>query len=151
LPFCHHRLTITIPPLSKAELIQKGYPDNPTTIGQHIKKRRLDLGLRQEDLAGSMGVRPPVCERWEQKNRLPSKKVWPKIIEFLGYDPRPVPVKFSDRLVWFRESKGLRQSDLSKLIKINPVRIGRWERGIETPPIALIARLEKLGFSVPQS
>jgi transcriptional regulator with XRE-family HTH domain len=32
------------------------YPDALVTLGDHIRKRRLDLGLRQRDVAAQFGV-----------------------------------------------------------------------------------------------
>lgn len=38
-----------------AKTIQKphaqGYPENPKTIGEHLKKKRMDLGLYQAEAA----------------------------------------------------------------------------------------------------
>ena len=35
------------------------------TIGEKIKKRRLDLGLTLEDVASYVGVSKPTVQRWE--------------------------------------------------------------------------------------
>jgi len=46
-PFCHVTLRGREP--------RTGYPEHPATIGQHLKKLRLDRGLRQKDAAPSLG------------------------------------------------------------------------------------------------
>ena len=43
-----------------------GYPEEPTTIGGHLKKRRLDLGLRQKGVAGELRVNFKTYGNWEQ-------------------------------------------------------------------------------------
>jgi hypothetical protein len=47
-PFCHVTLRRWKP--------RHGYPDTSATLGEHLKKRRLDRGLRQRDVAEFLGV-----------------------------------------------------------------------------------------------
>ena len=56
LPFCHARLKGP-PPLPPA------YPQVLLTIGDHLRKRRLDLGLLQRKLAA--GVNESTVTNWE--------------------------------------------------------------------------------------
>jgi len=36
--------------------LPKGYPINPKTIGEHIRKKRMDLRLMQKEVAKIIGV-----------------------------------------------------------------------------------------------
>lgn len=59
----------------------------PKTIGEHIKRRRLELHLLQRDVAGLIGVHPESVKNWERGVLKPMIRHLPKIIEFLGYTP----------------------------------------------------------------
>lgn len=60
----------------------------PQTIGEHLKKRRLDLGLDQQQVAEQIGVTWMSVSNWERGIYRPSKRAMQSIIAFLGYDPR---------------------------------------------------------------
>jgi transcriptional regulator with XRE-family HTH domain len=51
----------------------KGYPVPPVTIGEHLRKRRLDLGLLQSQVAERIGVTPSTVWNWEH-GRLPKPR-----------------------------------------------------------------------------
>ncbi|OGQ13087.1 MAG: hypothetical protein A2026_07180 [Deltaproteobacteria bacterium RBG_19FT_COMBO_46_12] len=57
------------------------------TIGDHIRKRRMDLKLTQKEVAEKLGVDKTAIQFWENNRVKPSLGNIPKIIEFLGYDP----------------------------------------------------------------
>jgi transcriptional regulator with XRE-family HTH domain len=80
LPFCYVTLRGHKPPPS-------GYPRSLETIGDHIRKRRLDLKLTQKALAERLDVNKDTIRFWENSQAKPSLAKILKIIEFLGYDP----------------------------------------------------------------
>jgi len=45
--------------------VPQGYPEHPRTIGEHIKKRRMDRGLLQHEVAEEMGVCAWTVINWE--------------------------------------------------------------------------------------
>ncbi len=59
----------------------------PQTIGEHIKKRRLKLGLEQEQVAAKAGHTWLSVSNWERGIHRPTKRAMTPIIAFLGYDP----------------------------------------------------------------
>ena len=61
---------------------------NPKTIGEHLKKRRLELGLEQFQVAETVGVTWLSISNWERGICRPSKRTIPSLVTFLGYDPR---------------------------------------------------------------
>jgi len=63
------------------------YPTEFKTLGDHIRKRRLDLGLLQKDVAKMLGANGASIMYWETKRTAPSIELMPKIIDFLGYMP----------------------------------------------------------------
>ena len=85
MPFCHIQLTgrKPLPPFYPKELI---------TLGDHLRKRRLDLGLLQKDVANKIGVNKATITNWELNHTFPEIRYIPAIIEFLGYWPYDTPV-----------------------------------------------------------
>ncbi len=51
-----------------------GYPVNPKTIGEHIRKKRMDCRLMQSDVANIIGVSEESIWNWERGRTKPSKK-----------------------------------------------------------------------------
>ena len=61
----------------------KGYPANPETIGEHIRKKRIDLGLMQKEVAGIIGVTESSIWNWEHGMN-PGKRYMKRIEGFLS-------------------------------------------------------------------
>src|SRR3990172_4051066 len=109
--------------------LPSAYPKELNTIGDHIRKRRLDLKLFQEDVAKIIGVREFTITGWEKNRVSPRLHYIPKIIEFLGYNPCDTGVKtFDEKIVAYRRVLGLNQKELARALGIDPTTLGRWER-----------------------
>ncbi|MBI2369480.1 MAG: helix-turn-helix transcriptional regulator, partial [Deltaproteobacteria bacterium] len=59
-------------------------------MGDHLRKRRLDLRLLQRQVAPRLGAAEATITSWETNQATPSVRFLPAIIRFLGYDPRPL-------------------------------------------------------------
>src|SRR3989338_7434116 len=70
-----------------------------TTIGDHIKKRRLDLGLFQKQVAAQIGADEMTICNWELKLTEPEVCFIPKIIEFLDYNPLPEARTLAEQII----------------------------------------------------
>lgn len=103
------------------------------TPGDHIRKRRLDLGLLQKDVAKQVGA--DVCSvlNWEKGRAEPELRFMPAILAFLGYDPRPMPESLPERLVCYRQSKGWSQKKFAEVLGVDQSTLARWERGERKP------------------
>ncbi len=140
LPFCH----ITL----KAKIPIKGYPETPTTIGEHIKKRRLDLGLLQTQAALQLGITSVTLCNWEKNKRAPDISSIPHIITFLGYYPFKRPKTLAERLVAARRHLGLTQRQTAKLLTVDPATYCHWELG-RTPTRQYKERLDRFIRDMP--
>ena len=80
MPFCHIRLTGRKP-------LPPAYPRQLNTLGDHLRKQRLDLALLQREAADKLGVDAMTICNWEIKRTCPQLRFIPKIIAFLGYVP----------------------------------------------------------------
>ena len=52
-----------------------------------MRKRRLDLGLLQREIAARLGVTESTVTNWELNRTSPKIRFLPSIIALLGYDP----------------------------------------------------------------
>jgi DNA-binding XRE family transcriptional regulator len=77
--------------LSRSKVIKKPnvpqYNPNPHTIGEHIRKKRIESRLPQKDLAAILKVTEDCITGWEKGRNEPRIRYYPRIIEFLGYYP----------------------------------------------------------------
>lgn len=118
-----------------------------TTLGDHIRKRRLDLRLRQQDVAATLGVTESAVTNWEKNRVAPYFTYLPRIIAFLGYTPPPYDKEASDlieKIKFYRQTKGLSQERFAKLLGIDETTIAKWERKEHRPTKKLLIRLSKL-------
>ena len=78
LPFCQITLTAQKP---------LKIPKNLKTLGDHIRKHRIEIGLFQKDVACILGVDECSIYHWENNRCEPQLRYLPRIIKFLGYEP----------------------------------------------------------------
>jgi transcriptional regulator with XRE-family HTH domain len=124
LPFCRVSLKAARP--SKIS-------QDPQTWGDHIRKRRLELELRQKDVAQILAVDTSTITNWEKSYAKPHLYLVPKVIEFLGYDPMPIETKtLGQMLLRYRKSRGVTQKELAMQMGIDPTTLSRLERGQST-------------------
>jgi transcriptional regulator with XRE-family HTH domain len=126
LPFCHAHLTGPRP-------LPRSYPQVLATIGDHLRKRRLDLGLRQRDVADQLGVDETTVANWELNRTEPALRFLPGIVGFLGYAPWAAGGSIGKRLLASRRERGLSQPAFARLLGIDPGTLSRWERNLRVP------------------
>jgi transcriptional regulator with XRE-family HTH domain len=109
------------------------YTREPKTLGQHLKKRRLESSLLQRDLRERFKLENETYANWEKDRCYPAMKHWPGIIEFLGFDPNPEPSTFGERLIAYRRRKGLSRKILAATLAVDEGTLWRWEIGRRKP------------------
>ncbi len=100
MPFCQG-----VPLTVKAQK-PKDYSYNPQTLGEHIKKRRHELGLLQREAGARMGVSAETVANWENAKTKPAPSQFRPVIAFLGYDPTPSPTSLAEHVEAKRRSLG---------------------------------------------
>ena len=118
------------------------YPRELRTIGDHLRKHRLDLSLHQVATGQRIGVCCSTVSLWEKGRSRPHLRHMPAIIEFLGYDPTPEAVNLSERLVRYRRGRGWTQDRFARKLCVDPTTLARWERGERVPRGDYRAKLE---------
>ena len=120
LPFCHAELRA-----SKPRPVH--YPKQINTLGDHIRKRRLDLKLLQKQVADRIGVHELTITNWERNATVPAIRYIPAIIRFLGYDPVPPAVSLPERLAAVRRVLGLSQRKMAEQLGVGTRDLDRIE------------------------
>ena len=91
LPFCKATLRGVRCPKGPYFAQVKGYPSEPKTIGA-IRKRRLDLGLRQIDLAKIVGCDEMTVVNWEKGCTKPRSNKMSAVETFLNAPGTPFQI-----------------------------------------------------------
>src|SRR2546426_8683450 len=86
---CHRRIATRRPASSRHFRGLRNYPANPKTLGEHLRKKRIDLSLSMTQLAKLLGfgITDTAIEKWEKNQNRPTESHRCRIIEFLGFDP----------------------------------------------------------------
>jgi hypothetical protein len=87
LPFCDR--TVRIPRDRYLPSRNRGIPvpKDPTTVGGHLRKRRLQLRIFQSQAARRLRVSLVSLSKWECDKIFPTAPHHPRIVEYLGYNP----------------------------------------------------------------
>ena len=120
-----------------------GYPKELKTIGDHIRAKRLDLGVTQKLQAHKWGYVTDTIKNWEQNHTQPGSRQFPKIVKFLGYDPLPEPTNLIEKMTRFRWLQGWSQKELAYNMGVDPCTISSWERGEHCPTPESKAKIER--------
>jgi DNA-binding XRE family transcriptional regulator len=126
LPFCHAELRATKPKPSH-------YPKQLNTLGDHIRSRRLDLGLFQAKVAEQIGVDTTTIHNWEGNISTPAIRHIPAILRFLGYNPFSPAQALPERLATVRKMLGMSQRKMAKSLGVDPGTLQAWEAGKHEP------------------
>ena len=104
-----------------------GYLAFSETLGQHIRKRRMDLGLLQRNVDEIVDTSIDCITFWENGKIQPQIHFFPKIIFFLGHYPFEEVNTFSGKLIKYRHHHGLTYKELGKWIGVDGTTITSWE------------------------
>lgn len=112
----------------------KGYPQMPQSLGDHLRRRRLDLGVTQEQAGARFGISFAAYNGWEGGRVSPGIGKWPKIINFLGYDPSPPACDtFAETVSALRRRLGLDKHQFAKRVGVDVKSVRNWEYGKTIP------------------
>jgi len=127
LPFCHIQLTGRKP-------LPSAYPRHLKTLGNHLRKRRLDLGLLQREMTDKLAVDAMTICNWETNRTSPKLSLIPRIIAFLGYIPYDTPSgTLGNRIVACRCAMDLSQKELARRLGVDPGTLRRCSSDSDRP------------------
>ena len=128
-------IPLTIQPLEE-------FTREPITLGDHLRRRRIELGLYQKDVAARLGVTAPTVWNWENRGSVDLRFI-PRVIEFLGYNPIPQPDDLLERLAWYKQVNGLTLEQLGVEMGRDPEQVADWLSGRHFPCRKNITFVEK--------
>jgi transcriptional regulator with XRE-family HTH domain len=87
LPFCNR--TVSVARKDVAPVWTRSFPiaKEPTSLGEHLKRKRFLAGIRQSEAALKLGVSDRSLSLWETDRVYPAWSFQPRLITYLGYDP----------------------------------------------------------------
>ena len=90
--------------------------------------------MLQADVAKIFDVCEDSITGWENGRSVPQIQYYPKLIEFLGYNPFPVDTEtLGGRIKKYRIEQGLSQEEFAKKIGVNESTVFSWEKGEHKP------------------
>jgi len=118
---------------------------NSTVVGEHIRMKRLQLGLIQKDVAKIINVSEDTITFWENQKASPMIHHYPNIISFLGYNPvGAMDGSLGDQLRSFRVLNGLSSKELGKLLRVDASTIRSWETNMIIPSAKNLKKIDKM-------
>ena len=102
-------------------------------MGDHLKRRRLDSGLYQKDVAASLKVSNRTICNWENNETIPAVRFLPRIIAFLEYDPFATPQCLGEEVARTRRQLGLSRKRLARKLHMDEMTLARVEEGALKP------------------
>lgn len=133
MPFCKTTLKASRP-------LPPAYPKELKTLGDHLRKNRLDQKLLQREVGRQLGVDESTIYNWEINRISPSLSHIPKIIKFIGYIPWETS---AGNIKMNRQLLGISQEFLAKQIGVDSGTLSRWEVGKGAPSKEQLERLNK--------
>ena len=73
------------------------YPKDPKTLGEHIRKTRMDQRMMVKELAERIGVVPETVINWEKRNLKPTRRHREQLQAVLGLDAATVGLSQNGR------------------------------------------------------
>lgn len=118
--------------VSRPVKLPPGYPVELRSIGDHIRKRQLDLGLLQIEVAAQIRVTESTVWNWEHGTE-PELIHIPAVLAFLEYVPWECPDNPVGRLAHYKKVKGLSYKRLEVLVGRDSEQLQDWLSGRVKP------------------
>lgn len=110
---------------------KRHYPLALVTLGDHLLKKRLDLGYTRKLAASQLGVDPDSLKHWEGGKTELAVGFYPRLIAYLGYNPLPQGQSRGQRIRRERISRGLSRKALADSVGVDEATIKRMEENVK--------------------
>ncbi|WP_425262588.1 helix-turn-helix domain-containing protein [Sphingobium cyanobacteriorum] len=107
--------------------------DESITLAASLRRVRRERGLFQREVAVLMGVSHTSVLDWEQ-GKEPEVRMYPRIIQFLGFEPWPEPQTLAEQLLAERRRRGRSMRRAALAIGVDEGTWRRWETGRQHQP-----------------
>jgi len=104
------------------------YADNPQTLGEHIRKKRIEARQTQLEVSQIIGVDEETVYGWERGMYVPQVRSYPGVIAFLGYYPFMHETEsIAGKLLQLRYCKGFSCKQMALVLECDTATERRWE------------------------
>jgi transcriptional regulator with XRE-family HTH domain len=159
LPLCDRAVSMSRKDVSPAWTRSWPISKRPETIGEHLRKKRFDLGPRQSQVARKLGVSERTLSLWECDETYPRWRYHARLIEYLDYDPFPAcglkdpysnettrvaslsPETIGGRIRMCRLELRLTVKECAEKLKVTAKTLHAWEKQRHQPARAMQRRL----------
>ncbi|MFQ5679709.1 MAG: helix-turn-helix domain-containing protein [Gemmatimonadota bacterium] len=136
------------------------------TLGDHLRRRRAELQLKQRQVANLIGVHKDTIANWERNRTEPEIRYLPAIVDCLGHVPNiagddsPGSFRLAEaesgenlpaRLRLARQRLGLSQRTLAERLCVDESSVWGWENGHHRPIRRHRERVEALVKSIAET
>ena len=133
-------------PYTRKVLIFKGtrgkQAGSPSSVGEHVLKKRLEDGLTRRQRAARIGVDESTVMNWELgRTRAVPVKAMPGIIAYLQYNPEPRPDDVGGQLRWKRRALGWSSRHAARMNSVDPGTWSEWDKRDSWPRYPRYQRL----------
>jgi DNA-binding XRE family transcriptional regulator len=118
------------------------YREDPKTLGDHLRRKRNESGLYQQQVASRLSVSEWTYANWENGRTTPGTVIYRRVIEFFGYYPHPSPRTLGDRLRKIRRCLGQTSRQAARLAGVEHHTFLMWESGKWTHTVLTRVRLD---------
>jgi len=145
-----HSYTVALPcckPIViNALRISRHYPKEIITFGDHIRAKRLDMGLEQKDVAKALNATTSTIISWEKNRTKPPYTHYKDICDFLDYCPVEKPATTLPlKLLYIRAYMfGMGHREFAKFTGYSESTILKWETGYSRPSIHSADKLSSI-------
>jgi transcriptional regulator with XRE-family HTH domain len=123
--------------------INLAYPISLNTLGDHLRKVRLDRGMSQPQVAKLLKVTPDTVTGWELNRHQPPVRLAKGIIQFLGYIPfQEEALSIGRKLYFARLLTGKTQEQVSAKIGCDESNLRYIELGKRRPQKQTMAKIQ---------
>ena len=113
-------------------------------IGDAIRARRLDLGLRQKDVAKLIGCDKTSITNWEKNHTQPCINHLAGVVKFLGYNPFEKCDTMAQRLASYRKAAGVSQKNFALQLGVDQSTLAKWERMEREPKGKYLLQVQRI-------
>ena len=123
--------------------------ENPQTIGEHLKRERQLRKMFQRDVAKELGINQWTLIGWEKGTKQISQpSFFPRVIEWLGYDPFPKPRTEGEELRQARLRRGMTAQQAADKVGVDQGTWLKFENDRNVSPRKSARLAERLGVGL---
>ena len=133
-----------------AKPLRQVYSLFPQTLGEHIRKVRIEKGLSQKAVSKLLGVTEDSITFWENGRSQPQVRYYPCVLSFLGYYPFEHETEsMAGKLKQVRFCKGWTCNHFAHVLGVDVATVTRWEQRKTVIPQKMHSAIMQMWLQLP--